>query len=233
MRRSEAMRGKTCLTVAVVLLGTSACIDAPRVNGTCAWSDPLSIPLDLTKSPDREHLRQDVQVAWELSVRYGDTRYGVPSLLAAPLRRDCRQALEDTIVARHGVTAADVRAASRWRVWWIDAVAVFVPMILLTILATRMGALYFRGSLRGIPRAVLLAVPTALIMTGLAQYWAMSVETLRLRNWHLSDRVWTLPIANHPALAVGVLFAICLLAAPRVSAIRSGVLERRAFGTPR
>jgi hypothetical protein len=50
-------------------------------------------------------------------------------------------------------------------------------------------------------------------MTGLAQYWAMGLETLRLRDWHLSDRVWALPSVNHRVLAISALFVICLLAA--------------------
>lgn len=217
MRRHDIISGKHWLTIAALLLSVGACIDASRVNASCAWSDAVSRPLDLTTSNDREHLRQDAQIAWELGVRYGDSIVGVASLQSSPLRRACRETLRDSIVARHGVTKAQVREALLRRVLWVDVLAVFLPMVLLTFFVTQFAAQFVRGVHGNFARALLFSAPAALIMAGLTQYWAMAIETLRLRNYHLSDRVLTLPNNNHQVLIVGVLYLICLFAVHRAS----------------
>jgi len=216
------------MALAIALLGASACIDAARVNGTCTWSDSVARTLDLARQPDRDHLRQDAQIAWELSVRYGDARYRGRPALARPLRRRCRQALEDTIRARHAVTAADVDTAARSRVWWIDIVLVFVPMAVLAIVATDRITRRLRGAfdaerrvMRGISTSLLVAA-VALVAAGVTQYWAMSIETFRLRDGHISDRVTVLPSAAHAGLTFAAAFLACLITAMlRVRGARS------------
>lgn len=217
MRRREVSRGRRWLAISALLLNVGACIDSSRVNASCAWTDAVNSPLDLTTSNDREHLRQDAQIAWELGVRYGDSIAGVSSLQSSVNRRACRDVLQDTIIARHSVTKAQVREAVLRRVLWIDALAVWLPMVLLTVFVTRFAAQFVRGLHGNVSRTLLFSAPAALIMAGLTQYWAMAVETLRLRNYHLSDRVLTLPNNNHQVLIVGVLYLICVLAVHRAS----------------
>ncbi|MEP6618576.1 MAG: hypothetical protein ABJE47_04660 [bacterium] len=228
------MRVVRGIALAIVLVSASACIDATRVNDTCTWSDPVAGALDRRRSRDRDHLRQDAQIAWELSVRYSDTRYRHAPALARPLRRECRQAVEDTIRARHAVTAQDIRTATVSREWWIDVVAVFLPMLGLAVVGTDALMRRARGAFDGERRVrmlvatLLLVAAIALAVAGVTQYWAMIVESIRLRDEHVADRGTVLPSAVHAGLTMGVSFLVCLVPAmarfrrrePRGSALK-------------
>src|SRR5438094_400833 len=101
---------------------TAACIDASRVNTDCRWTDEGMGTLNLARAADREHLRQDVQVAWEVGLRFADLRYRHNPRLARPLLESCRGAMYDSIIARHGVTRADIARATYARVWRVDTI---------------------------------------------------------------------------------------------------------------
>src|SRR5512138_2314569 len=121
------MTRRTARAVALSVL-FCGCIDSSRVNSTCTWSDSLHRRLDLTQRADREHLRRDVEVANELMVRIGDAHAPHRPDIQRPYRDACMSALMDTIIARHGVTSAQIHAAERDRVWWADFLAVFLPL---------------------------------------------------------------------------------------------------------
>lgn len=184
----------------------TGCIDPSRVNRECRWTDTSSGRLQLDRDADREHLRQDAQVAWEVGQRYADVRYRNQPVLARPLLDTCRGAMWDSIAARHGVSRADIAEATRARVWSIDAATVFVPMLVLAVLAT---LLIEREAVRATTsdRALLgvratVVIVTALIMTGLTQVWGMSVESWRLRNEHIAGRGSVVPSVAHPGIAL-------------------------------
>lgn len=213
------MRGLRAIALALVLPNASACIDAARVNSTCTWSDSVAGALDLRRPSDRDHLRQDAQIAWELSVRYGDTRYRTSPALARPLRRRCREAVEDSILARHAVTAEDIRTAAGSRVWWIDIAFVFLPMVALAIAATDRILRGIRGAFDAEPRVLtvistsLVVAVVALIIAGVTQYWAMGIESFRLRDGHIADRGTALPTGAHAGITFAVAFLACLITA--------------------
>jgi len=191
----------------------AACIDPSRVNATCRWTDGVSGRLDLTRATDREHLRQDAQVAWEVAQRYADVRYRRNPTLARPLLDSCRARLNDSIVARHGVAAADIHRASYARVWWIDVVVIILPIMLLTAIGTDAATReLFRSIEKERVRTIMLPILVglvALIAAGAAQIWAMTVETWRLRDSHIAGRGFVLPSVVHP----GISFAsLCIVA---------------------
>lgn len=192
----------------------AACIDPARVNASCRWTDAVSGRLDLTHATDREHLRQDAQVAWEVAQRYADVRYRRNPALARPLLDSCRAMLNDSIVARHGVAMADIQRASYARVWWIDVIVIIVPAALLTAIGMDAAT---RELLRSVEedkvRTIMLPILVglvALIATGAAQIWAMTVETWRLRDSHIAGRGFMLPSVVHPGIAFA---SLCIIAA--------------------
>ena len=91
------------------------------------------------------------------------------------------------------------------------------PMLVVVAVLTHLAV----GCLRGTPPLVRRALPVimALLLTGLTNYWAMIIETLRLRNEHLADRVTVLPTASHGLIAFAGLFVACIIVA-RASARR-------------
>lgn len=200
----------------------AACIDPTRVNTTCRWTDAVSGRLDLRRAQDREHLRQDAQVAWEVAQRYADVRYRTRGDLARPLLDSCRALLSDSIVARHGVAATDIQRATRARAWWIDVAAIFLPMMLLTAIGADAATRELRRSIeRERVRAILLPIlvgVVSLIATGTTQMWAMTVETWRLRDGHLAGRVFVLPSIVHPIIAFASLCIVASIIARRRTA---------------
>jgi len=205
------------LVVGALVAGAAslaACIDASRVNASCRWTEGSVGKLDLSRPPDREHLRQDAQVAWEVGQRYADVRYRTNPRLARPLLDSCRAAMYDSIVARHGVTLSDVEGATHARAWSVDIAFVFLPMLVATVIAMDAIARRIRRSPRSknerrIELAALVGF-VALIAAALTQMWAMILESWRLRNEHIAGRAFVVPSVAHPAFTFA---ALCVVAA--------------------
>lgn len=201
-----------CAAVACAAANATGCIDSSRVNRTCRWIDASSATLNLERAADREHLRQDVQMAWEVGQRYADVRYRSQPLLARPLLDSCRSAMFDSIVARHGVARADIARATMARRWPVDIAAVFLPMLVVTVVVTglmdrEIPRLVSTARQRVLARTVVAGV-AALIMTGLMQIWAMSVESWRLRDEHIAGRAFVVPSVAHPGIALAAMVTI-------------------------
>jgi hypothetical protein len=207
------MRG-LAVVAAVCLAGASlaGCIDARRVNRECRWIDASAGPLNLDRAADREHLRQDAQVAWEVGQRFADVRYRTQPVPARPVLVACRTAMFDSIVARHAVTRADVDRATRARRWPVDIVTVFLPMLVVAVLVALLASreverLTATSTAAAVAQLVLVGL-VALVMTGLTQVWAMSVESWRLRNEHIAGRAFVVPSVAHPAIAVAAMLIV-------------------------
>lgn len=233
------MTRRTALAVALSVL-VCGCIDSSRVNSTCTWSDSLHRRLDLTQRADRDHLRQDAEVANELMVRAGDAHSRNRPDIARPYRDACTTALVDTIIARHGVTRAQIHAAERDRVWWADFLAVFLPLGLLGAFAvdyiTRRVCRSFEPDDRVIATvSIVLLVPiVALLTLGVANFWEFAVEGWRLRNEHVSNRAFFIPIVVHGWIAYFVSLTICAsVATARFTRTPLTGGSRRSFATRR
>jgi outer membrane murein-binding lipoprotein Lpp len=210
--RRLAFRISAAIVATVLLCG---CIDSSRVNDTCSWSDSVARRLDLTQRDDREHLRQDAEIANELMVRFGDAHLRHNPEIQRPFRDRCISATIDSIVARHGVTRADFHAAERMRVWWADFLIVFLPLGVLTVLAmdaaTRRVCRSFDPEDR-VPAAVslfLLVPVVAVLALAVMNFWSFSAEGFRLRDGHLSNRAFLIPVVTHGWLAYAATLVIC------------------------
>jgi hypothetical protein len=192
-------------------------MDASRVNTVCRWSDSVQRMLDLIRAEEREHLRVDAKLAGELGLRFADVRYRNVPTRAAPLLNQCREALYDSIIARHGVARADIDRATFARVWWADIVLVFLPISLLTLVAmdriTTRICRAFEADDRGIARVSLgFFVPVvALLALGVTQFWAMGVEAWLLRNGHVSFRMSQIPAVAHAYVTYFAALILCLI----------------------
>lgn len=208
----------------IAMLAAAACMDETRVNSICRWSDEPARHLDLTTRADREHLRVDAAVANELMVRYGDAHGPHRPDIARPYRDACMNTLVDSLVARHGITKADITAAEHDRTWWVDILAVFLPMAILTVAVTdritRRVCRTFEPDDRAIATvSISLLVPIiALLALGVTQFWAFGVEGWLLRDGHVSNRASFIPAVAHQWLAYAGAFSVCAgVAAARFS----------------
>lgn len=213
------MRALARAALVGLLIVATGCIDASRVNSVCRWSDSPPRTLDLGRAADREHLRADVQLAWDLAIRFGDVRFRSVPAKERPFIEQCLSALNDSIMARHDVTRADIARASRARIWWVDIVFVFLPIAALTVLVmdqiTRRIRCAFSSADRRratITTAFFVAL-VALVVAGVTQYWAIVIEALRLRNEHVSGRAFVLPSVAHRWLTLASALGLCLMVA--------------------
>lgn len=186
--------------IPIVLAG---CIDSTRVNDTCTWSDAISSRLDLTRRGDREHLRADAEIANELMVRYGDVHGPHRPDLERPYREQCMTAMIDSITVRHGITRAQFAIAERDRIWWADVLLVFLPMVLFGAAGadyvTRRICRSFDPEDRAVAAiaVIVLMLLVAALTLGVTNFWSFSVEGWRLRNGHVSNRAFLIPIVTH------------------------------------
>jgi hypothetical protein len=211
------LRSSISLTLLAGL--ASACIDASRVNSTCSWNDTRTGALEIRHAADREHLRQDAQVAGELGQRLADVRFRNRPDLGDTIQERCTAALYDTIAVRHAVSRASVNAAIYYRVWWADLLAVYLPIGLLVAFATDWMT---RGVCRSFDpedRVIAIGSVAALVPLaaalglGIAQFWAFGVESSFIRNEHVAFRAFVIPVMRHgwigffTALAVAAVVA--------------------------
>ena len=128
IRRARAADGSTCLAPpfstcrcpkplmhralasAIVLVAAFGCSSGQ--NTECRWPEEVPRQLDLRSEADAAHLMADVELAEELSVRFADNSGTGPGPLRQRLRLEkCFEPLTAGIIARHGVSMADVLGA--------------------------------------------------------------------------------------------------------------------------
>jgi hypothetical protein len=201
-----------------------ACLDPRRLNPHCEWvGDTSATSIDIRDRAQRQHLATDVRVAGENGVRYGDSaRKRVGLEAAGRLSFECRDSLYAAIMRRHHVTRQDIHVAARTRVFWIDAVFVYLPM----------GALYYlvagrvtRRIVRRLPppderwtmwlELVWIGLAGSAIAAALTHIHAWDVDWVRLRNGHMSFRAAYLPTSLYTRWVYAGLLAVYALAAWR------------------
>lgn len=104
----------------------STCSRREGLNFDCEWTADPVFEIDLRTKAHVQHLLDDISVAEEMGVRYGDRiagwrlvdTFGIISRHGGLKNRDagrlaqqrCTNTLFETIGATHGVTAADIEA---------------------------------------------------------------------------------------------------------------------------
>lgn len=199
------------LAVLFVIASTVAgCMPAERINRSCEWTGDVG-------GADRAHLIEDVRVAQDLSIRYGDSVAGrIWNATNRSGRTRCTEASFEEIMRRHHVSRAELDGLVGARDLWLDFLTVMLPMALLFTAVSRLVIRNVASGYDADDRAILvgvLAVFTpiaAAIGVGLAQIWGIVVEEARLRSDHISYRAANTPMHEHKWLALAVGVAIFL-----------------------
>ena len=219
-RLVRSLHVTVALPCAVLLSG---CLDPSRLNASCQWiGDASSAALDMAIAADRRHLANDVRVAGENATRYRDSvkvRFGFAA--AGRLDVECLDRLYSTIAAQHGVRRADIDAATTMRDVPLDVALIYFPVgAVFLLVSLRLCRRFFRRmpppGERGavLARVTWLGLVASAAATVVAHLHSWNVDTLRLRDFHMSFRASYLPVGRHPWLsflaATGV-FAVASL----------------------
>ena len=204
------------------LLFLAGCLDESRLNSRCEWiGDSPSGQLDMAEARDRRHLANDVRIAGENAVRYRDLVQRSAGFAAAGDRdEECLERLYATIAAEHGTDRAHLDAAAIMRDVSLDILLVYLPVgALLLLVSIRL----CRSAFRSVPPAgerwtvvlgvVWMGLLASAAATFIAHMLSWNVDTVRLRDFHLSFRAAYLPIGRHPwtsfLIALAVFAAGC------------------------
>ena len=218
---SPATRFRSAVRAAAVVAGLTSCMPRERINASCEWKDSVSIPSRVS-SARRKHIEEDVRVAQDLGIRYGDSLAGRLWYGAnRDARESCTNASLQSIMRQHAASRAELDSARGARVTWPDLLLVFAPMLLLFALASyfivRSIASGFDADDRLIPIIILIVLTpiAALLAVGIGQVWSGMVEEARLRTNHLSYRFVYLPFHVYKPVALVVAAAVFAVIAAR------------------
>lgn len=199
----------------VLCIGLGGC--GSGRNRDCRWPEEPSGRLNLTNDVDVSHLKQDIELAEELSVRFADASGFGPGPQRQQLRvEQCYQPLLAGISTRHGVSSAEIaqaqgRLGERGLNLIVNApVAGFFLIVTLTAQRSIRRRFSTRDERAAVVVAMLIAaVGVAGLTTGFGRVWQMISETIRVGNGHLGgQRGLRLPWVQHS----GEYFLIILVA---------------------
>jgi hypothetical protein len=201
---------------AIALLASTGCVLPNQRHLQCRSDGDRPRPLHLESITDRFHLRNDVERAEEIGVRFGDSRRKTEGRDGEHVRQtECTDMLLTQIADRHQVSPAAVTAMRGQRPFFVD-LAVFTTFAALLIGVS--GSLTLTVDERLDDAVVLrhLAVATgatvlSLVGTAALILFGYAVETIRLWDGHISYRAGRLPWERHPVLAAVALFTACAL----------------------
>jgi hypothetical protein len=219
----------------LLVIVCSGCARRDGMNLVCEWPPDQAFPIDLENNDHAEHLRDDIQIAEELEIRYGDEVGGARpvSVLGVMVRRgsgasrrpptardECRNTLFAIIARTHGLNLDEVLVA-RGRLGHRGAdLAVNIPnAIIYAFLATRVIRRVrqrFEPNERWLFRIsiVLVSVVVSVLFLLVGQLLAGVVEIVRVGNEHLSYRAARISWSQHPlevfVLGVGAFWTLTL-----------------------
>jgi len=190
---------------AALILGSCACIQRNRLNANCEWFSEPERKLDLQRADDRNHLRDDAQLAEALAVRYGDAArtFGPDSLPVVRSKRQERLArLFGRIASHHAVPATSVAEAALRRNVGVDAIVLFLPMVtFLAFVATHLWRrVYADAGGKSWPAPAFMALASLMtsgVVILLGEVWSDVVEMVRVADTHLSMRANRVPWIGH------------------------------------
>jgi hypothetical protein len=185
---------------------SSGCLRRERLNADCRWTYDAAVPLDLRNEADQRHLNDDVELAEDLAVRYGDRglRAGHFASMEAygQARNECLGTLFSVIASNHSVSTQQVHQSVGSRPAGLD-LAVLLSFALLYGLVSigLVGGIFSRFPVDGPVPAFAASVGMSAVVSagglmGLG-LWAGTVEMIRAGNTHMSYRVGRLPWSHH------------------------------------
>lgn len=237
MKATTALRCLAALGL-VISLAFTGCIRREGRNSDCIWSEANAGPLDLSRRGDARYLREDVELAEDLAVRYMDSQRRPPSAQPSPGRppgevmNTCRNSLLRQISTSHNVSPGEVVQFFGRRSLAID-LTVILPFFLLYALLSMLLAGWL---LRRYPPEDSIAAALAMTLLCslafgvggllLGEEWSTTAESIRLGTGHLSYRVDRLPWVHH---RIGF-FVLCVAVFWSAVAVQFWVrLRRRAY----
>jgi hypothetical protein len=221
-------RGGPPLAILLVALFLGACSRRPGLNFDCRWVPDPAWRLDLRSEAQVQHLLDDIRVAEELAMRYGDRlggarlveTFGIVSRHGGVKNRDlgrqsrqrCAAELFGAIASTHGIAVADIeRVRPRLEERGLD-LPVTAPVALLLVFAVSRFLRWLRNRFEPDERAgwvvatlfASLLIPVAVVAVG--GVWATAVEIVRLGNEHVGNRARIEGLRAHAivSLAAGV-----------------------------
>lgn len=208
MRITTAFRVLAALGL-VISLALTGCIRREGRNSDCIWPEVNARPLDPSRGGDARHLREDVELAEDLAVRYMDAQRRSQSAQPKPggppgeVMNTCRNSLLKQISTSHNVSPSEVVQFFGRRSLAID-LAVILPFFLLYALATMLLAGWLLR--RYPPEESMTAALVMSLLCSLAfgvgglllgEEWSTMAESIRVGTGHLSYRVDRLPWVQH------------------------------------
>jgi hypothetical protein len=216
--------------IVLAVVAMVGCTRREGMNFECTWPSDPTFAVDLGGPGALRHLLDDIQLAEELGIRYGDQNsgrrvavvFGIAVRLGGPvnvtlgrqLRETCTSSLFKTVAETHSISTEDI-GRMRTRLSERGAnLPVTVPMTLLYLWLSLYAIRRIRDRFEideALPVAVAvllasIAVTAAVIMA--AQLWGAGVEIVRVGNEHLSYRAgrrsWPRRAEVLPILALGV-----------------------------
>ena len=192
-----------------ISLAFTGCVRREGRNSDCTWPEGNARPLDLSRGDDARHLREDVEFAEDLAVRYMDAQRRPQSgqaRAAGPpgeVMNTCRNSLLKEISTSHNVSPREVVQAFGRRSFVID-LTILVPFFLLYGLAAMLlaGRLLRRyppedSMIAAVAMALLCSVAFGVGGLLLGEAWSTAAESIRVGTGHLSYRVDRLPWVQH------------------------------------
>lgn len=200
-------RSLVCLALLVPLFGCS------EGGADCRWPTEDSGRLDLRDRAAAEHLVEDVRIAEDLAIRFGDARWAPGPVRAQGRHEQCLAPTLSQIASRHDVPLGTVLAARESLSDRGVDPAVNVPVGLFSVFLglfvvrrlTRRFA-YKEELLANVVASVLASAMVGVVTLAFGRLWEGGVEIIRLGNDHLSYRGLRLQWTQHPLelLAAGV-----------------------------
>lgn len=207
----------TCrlLLIGMLVMPVVGC-DADR-SVDCRWPTEAASRLNLDRQADARHLLDDVRLAEDLAIRYGDVRWG-PGPVRWQLRDErCLNPTLSQIATRHGIPLESVVAARAS----LDDPRGFDPLVDIPIVlfAAGIGWLAVRRVTRRFPLAeewwantvafAFVAVLIGGVTLAFGRLWEGGIAAARLGTDHLTYRGLRLHWTRHPVAlaALGTVIA--------------------------
>ena len=193
----------------VISLAFTGCVRREGRNSDCIWPEVNARPLDLNRGGDAGHLREDVELAEDLAVRYMDAQRRSQSAqlrLRRPpgeVMNTCRNSLLKQISTSHNVSPREVVQFFGRRSLAIDFVVILAFFLLYAWLAMLLAGWLLR---RYPPEESMTAALAMSLFCSLAfglgglllgEQWSTTAESIRVGTGHLSYRVDRLPWVQH------------------------------------
>jgi hypothetical protein len=208
MKITNALRFLAALGL-VISLAFTGCVRREGRNSDCIWPEVNAKPLDPSRGGDARHLREDVELAEDLAVRYMDAQRRSQSAQIRPGRppgevmNTCRNSLLKQISTSHNVSPREVVQFFGRRSLAIDLTVILPFFLLYASLAMLLGGWLLR---RYPPEESMTAALAMSLLCSLAfgagglllgEQWSITAENIRVGTGHLSYRVDRLPWVQH------------------------------------